>query len=200
MRETIALLPSLSHVENAVSTHETERTATAYQKVWNEMGRDLSGYFPTVSDDRSDTLAKGVSYLMPCLPCTITSLILREVPFENRLHRHRIPIPIQHLDLELRIDHDEHGTLKDPVQTYDAVHDWRRQSSILKHLKTLRRSLSNGATYPNSQEWLNEGGPNLYVDDLLTGIQISAARLETIVQSLEERKQKGLHDKVNPSN
>ena len=159
MRETIAVLPRLYHVENAISTHESERMVTAYQSVWDEMKIDLSWYFPTVAHDQSRTLAQGVSYLMTSLTSTITSLKLREVPFERWLYHWRIPSQIQHLDLELRISHED-GTLEDPAQTRFAVQDWRDQFSRLKRLKTLRLSLSCEGLLPNEAEWFDMGGPD----------------------------------------
>lgn len=106
MRETMAVLPTLYHVENSVSTHGPERTAMAYQKIWDEMGIDLSGNFPTVTNDQSDTLGRGVSYLMTSPTISITSLKLREVPFENWLYHWRIPDQVVHLDIELRISQE----------------------------------------------------------------------------------------------
>ena len=94
----------------------------AYQKVWNQMGIDLAGYFPTVSDDQSDTLVKEVSCLMTSLSNSITSLKLCEVPFEDWLYHWRIPDQVQHLDIELRV-RLESGILKDLFQTCYAMHD-----------------------------------------------------------------------------
>ncbi|KAL9133470.1 MAG: hypothetical protein Q9175_005343, partial [Cornicularia normoerica] len=193
MRETVAVLPSLFHVENAVSTHVSARTAMAYQKVWDEMGRDLSGYFPSVSDDQSDTLAKGVSYLMTSLSDNITSLKLREVPFENWLYHWRIPDQIVHLDIELRIG-QESGVLKDPAQTCFAVQDWRKHFAALKRLKTLRLRLSSEGLHPNENEWFDMGGPKLYIDDLLTGNELSEHRLEAAINELGYRRREGISE------
>ena len=193
LRETMAVLPTLYHVENSVSTHEPERTAMAYQKIWDEMGIDLSGNFPTATNDQSDTLGRGVSYLMTSLTISITSLKLREVPFENWLYHWRIPDQVVHLDIELRIS-QEIGTLEDPVQTCFAVQDWRKQFTALKRLKTLRLSLSCEGLYPNEDEWFEMGGPHLYFDNLLTGPELSVDRLEAATCELERRKHKGISE------
>ena len=194
MRETTAVLPRLHHIENAISTHESERMETAYQSVWDEMNIDLSWYFPTAAHDQSQTLAQGVSYLMTSLTDTITSLKLREVPFERWLYHWRIPSQIQHLDLELRISQED-GMLRDPVQTRLAVQDWRNQFSTLKRLKTLRLSLSCGGLAPNEGEWFDMDGPNLYIDDLLlSGSELSEEYLEAAIDELEDRKDKGISE------
>ena len=103
MRETVAVMHKVYRVECSVSTHGTERTAMTYQQVWDEMGVDLSNYFFTVSDVQSETLVKGVLYLMKSLSNNITSLKLCEVPFEKCLYHWRIPDQSQHLDIELRV-------------------------------------------------------------------------------------------------
>lgn len=193
MRETVAVLPRLYHVENAISTHGSERFARAYQQVWDEMRIDLSWFFPTVADDQSQSLAQGVSYLMTSLDSSITSLKLREVPFEKWLYHWRIPSQVEHLDIELRISQED-GALKDPVQTCFAVQDWRKHFSALKRLKTLRLSLSCEESYPNQDDWVDMGGPSLYFDDLLTGTQLNEDRLEAAIDELECRKQEGISE------
>lgn len=190
MRETMAVLPRLYHVENAISTHETERLAMAYQQVWDEIGIDVSSYFPTPAYDQSETLSAGVSYLMTSLANNITSLRLREVPFQNWLYHWRIPEQVKHLEIELKIGQDW-GVLRDPVHMCFAVQDWRKQFATLKHLRTLRLSLSTGGLHPNEDEWFGMGGPVLYMDDLLTGTELSEDRLETLIDELEYRKQEG---------
>ena len=67
MLEKNVALPQVYHVENAVSFRGSERTARAYQQVWDEMGIGLSGHFPTISDNQSDILRRGVSHLMTVL-------------------------------------------------------------------------------------------------------------------------------------
>ena len=121
----LAILPELYYVENAVSNHEFERPAMAYQEVWGEMGIDLAWLFPTMGNHQSHTLGHGVSYLMASLTNNITSLKQRGVPFENRLCHWRILNQFKRLDIELRIG-QECGNLKDPVQTHFAVQDWRK--------------------------------------------------------------------------
>lgn len=147
MRETMAILPELYHVENVVSTCDSERPAMAYQQVWDEMSIDLSWLSPTMANDQSYTLGHGVSYLMTSLTNNITSLKLREVPLENWLYHWRIPNQLKHLDIELTIG-QEFGNLKDPVQTRFAVQDWRKQFNGLKRLKTLRLNCSSVRVVP----------------------------------------------------
>ena len=192
MRETVAVLPQIYHVENAVSLHESERTARVYQQVWEEMGIDLSGYFPTVSANQSAALGRGVSYLMTALTNHITSLKLREVPFENWLYHWRIPDQVAHLDIELTVG-QQFGILKDPLQTSLAVQDWRNQFTALKRLKTLRLHCSSQGLYPNEDEWVQTGGPDLYFDDLLTGTSLREDHLQTaITAELESPKHEGI--------
>lgn len=192
----MAVLPRLHHVENAISTHDSERMARAYQSVWDEMKIDLTWYFPTVAHDQSQTLSQGVAYLMTSLTSQITSLKLREVPFERWLYHWCIPTHIEHLDLELRITQEDgiRNMLKDPVETRLAVQDWRVHFSTLKSLKTLRLSLSCEGLSPNQDEWFEMGGPNLYFDDLLSGIELSNEYLEAAIDELEDRKDQGISE------
>lgn len=193
MHEMMAVLPKLHRVGNAVSTHEPERLAMACQQVWDEMGIDLSWYFPTVAYDQGETLSAGASYLMTSLTNNITSLKLREVAFQNRLYHWRIPDQVRCLDIELRNGQDW-GVLKDPMNTCFAVQDWRKQFAALKRLKTLRLCLSTVGLHPNEDEWFRMDGPVLYMDDLLTGTELSEDRLQTPIDELEYRKQEGISE------
>ena len=165
----------------------------AYQQVRDEVRFDLSWFFPTVADDQSQSLAQRVSYLMTSLTGNITSLKLREVPFERWLYHWRIPSQVEHLDIELRISQED-GALKDPVQTCFAVQDWRKHFSALKRLKSLPLSLSGEGLSPNADEWVDMGGPELYFDDLLTGTELSEDHLEAAIDEFGYRKQEGISE------
>ena len=186
MREPIAFLPGLSHVANVVSPPRNRANGNRRPKSLERNGQRPTRLL------QSDILAKGVSYIMPCLPSTITSLKLREVPFRNRLYCHGIQIRITHLDLDLRIDH-ENGTLRNPLQLYDALHDRRRQFRIPKHLKTLRLSLSHGGLVRESRRYdTTRGGDRICTSTTRsrTSQSISTARLEQPSSSQISRSEK----------
>ncbi|MCJ1450070.1 hypothetical protein MMC28_000398 [Mycoblastus sanguinarius] len=184
-------LPNVYHVEHTISTHISETLANTYQHLFDEFGYDLTEELPSSYPQAFSPLKKGQNLILRSVATTVTSLILREVPFESTSLSCQIPLHIENLDIDFKIA-QENGRVLNASRTERAIQERRIQFSRLKNLKTLRLALTSGQTQPsNFSVDAVLGNPPLYFDDLLTNIPLSEADLLYAVHRIQSYNDSG---------
>ena len=181
IKDTLALLPNLVHLENTMSAYYRKYLATIGASCTGAsrtgaslmLSRDLDQEFVS---DRAFVFLKGVQEVVSHMTETITSLKLCEVVAIDTDTFLNFPKNLQHLDLNLQLlwtlDED-----RVPVLEKTIMEAWRKILKALTQLKSLRLTFECGKDH-YADGHIHEDSPlssdPLYMDDLLINPRDSA--------------------------